>query len=280
MANETTKKPAGKRKFRKELEAPAVRPDYRGTGKLESKIALITGGDSGIGRSVAVYFAKEGADVAVVYLESDEDAAEVKKLVEAEGRDCLLIKADVSKETNCKRIVNKVKKKWGRVDVLVNNAGTHEDDEEIGDISLEQLYRTFEVNFFSVIYLCKAALEIMNEGGNIINTTSVTAYRGSEHLLDYASTKGAMVSFTRSLAMNLAKKGIRVNAVAPGPIWTPLVIESFDEKHLSKFGKDTAMGRAGYPHEVATAYVYLASADSSYVTGQVLHVNGGDVMIS
>ena len=265
-----------KKKFQKELDVPPIREDYKGTGKLEGHVALITGGDSGIGRSIAIHYAREGADVAIVYLKSDDDAAITKDMVEQEGRKCLLIKGDVSKEAVCKKAVKQTNDKLGKITILVNNAGTHEDDKEIGDVTAKQLTRTFEVNMFSFFYMTKAALEVMEEGGSIINTTSVTAYRGSEHLLDYSATKGAIVTFTRSLASNLAAKKIRVNGVAPGPVWTPLVIYSFDTDHLKKFGKDTPLGRAGYPHEVAPAYVYLASADSSYVTGQIIHVNGGD----
>lgn len=264
----------------KHLEVPPVQPGYRGSGKLEGKVALVTGGDSGIGRSVAVYFAREGADVAIVYRQSDKDAEQARELVVAEGRACLLIKSDIASEANCRQLVKKVARRFGRLDVLVNNAGVHEEDLDLADISARQLQRTFEVNMFSMFYITKAALEVMGEGAAVINTTSVTAYRGSDHLVDYAATKGAIVAFTRSLAENLVSRGIRVNGVAPGPIWTPLVIEAFDAAHLSKFGKDTPMKRAGYPHEVAPAYVYLASDDASYVTGQVLHVNGGDLMAS
>ncbi len=267
-----------KQRFERELEMPAIRPGYSGTGKLKDKTAIITGGDSGIGRSVAAYFAREGANVAIVYLHSDNDAQVTQQLVEQENRKCLLIKGDLSSEAFCKEIADKTKDKFGGIDILVNNAGMHEDDKTIEGISREQLIRTFEVNIFPFFYLTRFALETMPEQSAIINTASVTAYRGSEHLMDYASTKGAIVSFTRSLAKNLAEKKIRVNAVAPGPIWTPLIINAFDAEHLEKFGKDTPLGRAGYPFEVAPAYVYLASDDSSYVTGQVMHVNGGDVV--
>ncbi len=270
----------GKAKFSKHLEVEPIRPGYKGSERLANKVALITGGDSGIGRSVALYFSREGADIAIVYETSDDDAAETKRLVENEGRECLTIKKDISKESNCIKIIEDVKKNFGQLDVLVNNAGRHEEDLSIKDISDAQLKKTFEVNTYSMFYLCKAAIKLLSKGGCIINTASVVAYRGSEHLLDYSATKGAIVAFTRSLAQNVIEKDIRVNAVAPGPIWTPLVIEAFDEEHLKKFGKDTPMKRAGYPFEVAPAFVYLACDDSSYVTGQVLHINGGDTMSS
>lgn len=268
----------GKKKFHEELKMPPIRENYTGTGKLADKIAVITGGDSGIGRAVAVHFAREGANVVVNYLESDDDARETKYLVEAEARSCKLAKGDISKEGFCKQLISDTYNEFGKLDILVNNAGTHEEDETLGGISKRQLTDTFSVNIFSMFYLTRAALEVMAPGSAIINTTSVTAYRGSDHLIDYAATKGAIVSFTRSLAKNLASKNIRVNAVAPGPVWTPLVIESFDEEHLEQFGKDTPMGRAGYPCEIAPAYVYLACEDSSFMTGQVLHIAGGDVV--
>ncbi len=268
----------GKSAFRKKLQQPPIAPGYKGSGKLHDKIALITGGDSGIGKSVALYFAREGAHIGIVYLKSTGDALETKSLVEAEDRECVLFEGDIANEALCKRVVRNMVKKFGRIDILVNNAGMHEDDKSLQDISTKQLHRTFSVNLFSCFYITKAVLEHMPEGGSIINTTSVTAYRGSDHLIDYAATKGALVSFTRSLAQNLAKQNIRVNAVAPGPVWTELVIDAFDAAHLKKFGKDTPMGRAGYPYEIAPAYVYLASSDSSYTTGQVIHINGGEII--
>ena len=264
--------------FKKELDVPVVRPGYKGTDKLKGKTAIITGGDSGIGRSVAVHFAREGANVAIVYLDSNEDAQETQAMVHAEGQACLLLRGDLAGEAFCKRVVVRTIKQFGSIDILVNNAGMHQEDKKVEDISRKQLMRTFEVNVFPFFYLCRYAAVHIPEGGCIINTASVTAYRGSEHLMDYAATKGAVVSFTRSLAKNLAPKNIRVNEVAPGPIWTPLVIDAFDAAHLKKFGKDTPMGRAGYPYEVAPAYVYLASEDGTYVTGQTIHVNGGDMV--
>lgn len=255
-----------------------VRPRYIGSDKLKRKTAIITGGDSGIGRSVSVLFAKEGADVIIVYHESDRDAEKTKKMVEKEGRKCILYKGDIAEEKFCRQVVRDTVKKFGRIDILVNNAGTHESDKDVLKISTSQFKRTFEVNMFSFFYFTHEALKFMKPGCSIINTASVVAYRGSEHLVDYSATKGAIVSFTRALSKNLAAKGIRVNAVAPGPVWTPLVIETFDAKKLKEFGKNTPMKRAGKPSEIAPAYVFLSSEDASYITGQVIHINGGEVV--
>jgi NAD(P)-dependent dehydrogenase (short-subunit alcohol dehydrogenase family) len=253
-------------------------PDYRGSGKLKGKVALITGGDSGIGRAVAIAFAREGADVAISYLNEHGDAAETKRLVEDEGRECLTISGDIGDEGFCQQVVKNTVDELGRLDILVNNAAEQHPRPSIRDISAEQLERTFRTNIFSFFYLTKAALPHLKKGSAIINTTSVTAYRGSHHLLDYASTKGAIVSFTRSLAQGLAEDGIRVNGVAPGPIWTPLIPSTFPADKVATFGSDTPMGRAGQPEEVAPSYVFLASDDSSYITGQVLHPNGGEII--
>ncbi len=250
--------------------------NYVGRGKLSGKVAIITGGDSGIGRSVALHFAKEGARVVVSYLNEDVDAEETKRLLEAEGSECELIPGDVGEERQCQTIVSRTIERFGRLDILVNNAGEQHPQKTIEDISEEQLVRTFRTNIFAMFFLVKAALPHLSEGAAIINTASVTTYEGSPGLLDYSSTKGAILAFTRSLALNLADKKIRVNAVAPGPIWTPLIVSTFDAEKVSKFGQDTPMGRAGQPDEVAPCYVFLASEDGSYMTGQTLHPDGGD----
>ncbi len=257
-------------------EPEVIRKDYKGSEKMKNKVALITGGDSGIGRSAAVHFAREGADVAIVYLEEDTDAEETRAMVEDEGGQCLLIRGDIRDSDFCRKAVEQTRKQLGQLNVLVNNAAVQYPQDSIVDIDDEQLHKTFQTNMYSMFYLTRAALPHMKEGDVVINSTSVTAYRGSDHLVDYASTKGAIVSFTRSLAKQVAEKKIRVNAVAPGPIWTPLIPSTFDD--LEEFGHDTALGRAGQPSEVGPAYVYLACADSSYVTGQVIHVNGGEVV--
>jgi NAD(P)-dependent dehydrogenase (short-subunit alcohol dehydrogenase family) len=255
-----------------------ARPDYKGSGKLEGKAALITGGDSGIGRAVAVLYAREGADVMITYLNEHKDAEETRRLVEAENRRCITFAGDVGKEQLCQKAVRKLVEQFGRLDILVNNAAEQHPQEDIADITGQQLQRTFATNIFSYFYFAKAALQHMKEGAAIINTTSVTAYRGSPQLLDYASTKGAIVAFTRSLAKALAERGIRVNGVAPGPIWTPLIPSTFDEEKVESFGTDVPLKRAGEPMEVAPSFVFLASNDSSYMTGQVLHPNGGEVV--
>ncbi|WP_447598151.1 SDR family oxidoreductase [Nitrospira sp. Nam80] len=251
---------------------------HHGTGKLRGKVALITGGDSGIGRAVAVAFAREGSDVAVVYLNEHKDAEETARLVEQEGRRCLTIAGDVGTFRFCRESVDRTLREFGRLDILVNNAAEQHPQESIIDISPEQLERTFRTNIFSFFYMAQAALPHLREGSAILNTTSVTAYKGSAHLLDYSSTKGAIVSFTRSLSQALAEKHIRVNAVAPGPIWTPLIPSTFPPEKVEKFGSDVPLKRAGQPEEVAPSYVFLASDDGSYMTGQVLHPNGGTVV--
>ena len=253
-----------------------IRKNYKGSDKLKGKVALITGGDSGIGRAVAVHFAREGADLAIVYLDEDKDANDTKKLIEKEGRKCLLISGDVGKEEFCKKAVEQTVKEFGKLDILVNNAAEQHEQQDLKDISQEQLKQTFETNIFSMFYMTKAALEYMKEGSCIVNSTSVTSYRGSHHLMDYASTKGAITAFTRSLAQNLAEKNIRVNGVAPGPIWTPLIPASFSAKKVKEFGSNVPLKRPGQPSEVAPAYVLLASEDGAYITGQVIHVNGGE----
>lgn len=259
------------------------RPAYEGEqqdvfSKLAGKVAIITGGDSGIGRAVAVAFARQGADVTISYLDEHEDAKETKWQVENEGQKCLLIPGDVSSEQHCIDIVEQTVKEFGRLDIVVNNAAVQYPKDNLEEISAEQLEKTFRTNIFPHFFLTKAALKYLGKGSAIINTTSVTAYRGSSHLIDYASTKGAIVGFTRSLSTALASRGIRVNGVAPGPIWTPLIPSTFPEEHVATFGNDVPLKRPGQPEEVATCYVFLASADSSYMTGQVLHPNGGEII--
>jgi NAD(P)-dependent dehydrogenase (short-subunit alcohol dehydrogenase family) len=256
----------------------SVDPNYKPGGKLIGKTAIITGGDSGIGKSVAIYFAKEGADVAIVYLEEHQDAEETKQLIEAEGRRCLLYSGDIGNEDFCKETVNKIHTEFGRLDIVVNNAVEQHPQKSLLSITSHQLEKTFRTNIFSFFYMTKMALPFLKQGASIINTASITAYKGNEQLLDYSATKGAVVSFTRSLAMSLAPQGIRVNGVAPGPIWTPLIPSTFPADQVAVFGSSTPMGRAGQPYELAASYVYLASDDSSYVSGQMIHVNGGEII--
>jgi hypothetical protein len=251
---------------------------YKPAGKLAGMVAIVTGGDSGIGRAIGVLFAMEGADVAFTYLHEHEDADRTRQLIEAQGRRCMALNHDVGVKKSCEELVDRVAQEFGRVDILVNNAGEHRESTDLTDISEEQLLRTFRTNLFGTFLMTQAALKHMGEGASIINCASVTAYRGSKHLVDYASTKGAMVTFTRSLASQLADKGIRVNGVAPGPIWTPLIPSTFEPKEVGKFGQDVPLGRPGQPDEVAPCFVFLASADSSYITGQVLHPNGGEII--
>ena len=260
------------------LAPVVIRDDYRGSGKLDGRVALVTGGDSGIGRAVAVHFAREGADVAILYLNEDTDAQDTLKMVEAEGRRGVLISGDIGDPAFCRQAVKQTVDKFGRLDVLVNNAAEQHPQEKITDITAEQLERTFRTNIFGMFYLTQAAMPHLKKGASIINTTSITAYKGSPQLLDYSSTKGAIVSFTRSLSQNLAEQGIRVNAVAPGPIWTPLIPATFDAERVGEHGQNAPLGRPGQPAEVAPSFVFLASDDSSYISGQVLHPNGGDVV--
>ncbi|WP_084821803.1 SDR family oxidoreductase [Bacillus sp. SA1-12] len=251
---------------------------YTGSGKLKNKVAIITGGDSGIGRAVAVFFAKEGADVVISYLNEQKDAEETKQHVEEQGQKCLLVSGDIGDESVCQQIVSEAVNAFGKIDILVNNAAEQHPQKGIEDITSEQLERTFRTNIFSFFYLTKAALPHLKGGSAIINTASITAYAGNPQLIDYSSTKGAITSFTRSLSLSLASKGIRVNAVAPGPIWTPLIPSTFPADQVATFGADTPMKRPGQPEELAPAYVFLASDDSSYMSGQTLHVNGGKVI--
>lgn len=257
-----------------------IRESYRGSGKLKGKKALITGGDSGIGRSIAVHFAREGADVAFIYLEETGDAEKTKELVEREGQKCLTFEGDIRDRNFCAQVVNKTLKEFGRIHILVNHAGEQHPTKDPASLDLDLMVKTFETNIFAMYYMTLPVLEQMQEGDSIINTTSVTAYQGSPRFIDYSATNGAVTSFTRALAHNVAPRKIRVNGVAPGPIWTPLIPSTFDEEEVAKFGENTPLGRPGQPCEVATAYVFLASEDASYTTGQIMHPNGGKTMQS
>jgi NAD(P)-dependent dehydrogenase (short-subunit alcohol dehydrogenase family) len=251
---------------------------YKGSGKLQGKVAIITGGDSGIGKSAALCYSAEGADVVIVYYNEHSDAEETKRLIEQEGSQCLLVAGDIGEEAFCKDVVDKTIAQFGKLDILVNNAAEQHPQKEITAITQQQLERTFRTNIFSFFHFTKAALPHLKKGATIINTASITAYMGSPELLDYSATKGAIVAFTRSLSLNLAPKGIRVNGVAPGPIWTPLIPSTFDAKMVGEFGGDTPMMRPGQPEELGPAYVFLASDDSSYMSGQFLHINGGEIV--
>ncbi len=255
---------------------PDYEPRFRGSGRLEGKVAIVTGGDSGIGRAVSVLFAREGADVAIIYLEEGEDARETVRLVEREGRKCIAIAGDVGDPSFCPQAVRQVIDRLGRLDVLINNAAEQHPKEDIGEITPEQLEQTFRTNIFGYFYMTQAALPHLKEGAAIVNCGSVTAYRGSPQLLDYSATKGAITTFTRSLAQSLVGKGIRVNGVAPGPIWTPLIPSTFDADKVKSFGANTPMKRPGQPNEVAPCFLFLACDDSSYITGAFRHPNGGD----
>lgn len=266
------------RQTRMRPEPDCGEQSYKGSDRLLGKKALITGGDSGIGRAVAIAFAREGADVAIVYLEEREDAQETSRWVEGAGRRCLLLEGDIGDEAFCREVVERASDELDGLNLLINNAAEQHEQEKLEDISAEQLERTFRTNIFSMFHLTGAALRHLREGDAIVNTASITAYQGNKTLIDYSATKGAIVAFTRSLSQNLAPRKIRVNAVAPGPIWTPLIPASFDSKHVKEFGSDVPMGRAGQPVEVAPCYVFLASAEASYITGQVLHPNGGEIV--
>ncbi|HMR82792.1 MAG TPA: SDR family oxidoreductase [Niabella sp.] len=247
-------------------------------GRLQGKVAIITGGDSGIGKAVALLFAAEGADILIAYLNETEDARQTQEEVMLLGRKCVLVKGDLGKELHCKKVVEKAMSAFGQIDVLVNNAALHWEEKDIRDIDTTQLMRTFHSDFFSYFWMCKFTIPYLKKNSCIINTASVVAYRGSPRLLDYAAAKGAVISFTRSLANNLVEKGIRVNAVAPGPVWTPLIASTFSKKDVSTFGSDAPMKRAGMPNEIAPSFLFLACEDSGFISGQVMHPNGGEVV--
>jgi NAD(P)-dependent dehydrogenase (short-subunit alcohol dehydrogenase family) len=257
---------------------PQYEPKYPGVGKLKDKVALITGGDSGIGRATAVAMAREGAKIAIVYLEEHKDAEETLRLIEKEGSRGIKFAGDVGDEAFCRQAIDKTAKEFGRLDILVNNAAEQHEVDDLSELTAEQIERTFRTNVFSFFFMAKAALPHLKKGSSIINSTSVTAYKGNTTLLDYSATKGAIVTLTRSLSEALVEKGIRVNAVAPGPIWTPLIPASFDAEHVAKHGSTVPMKRAGQPNEVAPCYVFLASDEASYISGQVLHPNGGSIV--
>lgn len=257
---------------------PETDPLSKGSEKLKGKNVLITGADSGIGKAVAKLFASEGANISISYLNETQDAADTKAEIQAYGVNCILIKADLSKELNCKRVVQKTADQFGSIDVVVNNIAVHWEQKEFTDISTDQLMKTFATNVYSYFWITRFALAYMKKGACIINSSSVTAYRGSDALIDYSATKGAIIAFTRSLAANLVKKGIRVNAVAPGPVWTPLIVSSFKKAKVAGFGSDAPMKRPGQPNEIAPAYLFLALKENSYMTGQVLHPNGGEIV--
>jgi len=252
--------------------------NYHGSGKLEGKVALITGGDSGIGRAVAIAFAKEGADIAIVYRDEHPDAEATQSRIQALGKTCFLLSGDIGQEAFCGKVVSDVLKTFGHLEILVNNAGEQHVQNSLLDISAVQLERTFKTNIFSCFFLTRAALPHLKSGAVIINTTSITAYEGHDQLIDYSASKGAVVAFTRSLSESLSKQGIRVNGVAPGPVWTPLIPASFPAEQVATFGSTTPMQRAGQPKEIAPAYVFLASSDSSFMSGQILHINGGTII--
>ncbi|WP_315120439.1 SDR family oxidoreductase [uncultured Clostridium sp.] len=253
-------------------------PNYKPSGKLKDKVALITGGDSGIGRAVAVAYAQEGAKISIVYYDEHEDAEETKKAIESVGGECLLIPGDITDSNFCNDAINNTINKFNSIDILVNNAAVQYIQTDLANITDQQLEKTFKTNIFSMFYMVRASLPHLKAGASIINTASITAYKGNEQLIDYSSSKGAIVTFTRSLALSLTPKGIRVNAVAPGPIWTPLIPSSFNETDVSTFGSTTTMGRPGQPVELAGAYVFLASPDASYISGEIIHVNGGEII--